>query len=347
MNKLTSSALVLLALILFSLVSCKEDGPQADSKPVANFYVAGSREVNGGPRAVVWINGIPKDQGEASGFNYCTSIALVGTDLYSAVNEFGSTYSSSIYKNGVKFLSVLSDKSEECKINHIAIYNNIVYSCGYVTIQDVKYARIWKGSEEYFSRNSNSEAIRVIPAEGVLYSVINEESGSGEDIVRIFKEKEELYSLSSSPNEMSATDAVYYKGSIYTVGNVELSDAKDKITLWRDGDVFYTINETSVDCVAKSLFIHNGDTYIGGYSSESSLQINARIWQNSKPLYTLNGGADKAEVASLFWWNGFIYSSGYTENQNIFIPIIWCNDYILYKQLVTGDLFDVGQMLVQ
>lgn len=350
MKNFTFKAFAVLSLIAAGMVSCKEDGPQQAEKPQATFYVAGAQNVSGKYQAAVWVNGIPQKQGEAADNSWCSSLALVGNDLYSAVNESGNAgYASIVYKNNVEMFTVASGRSEECKINSIAVSGGKVYSCGYTVTGGIKYSKIWENGTQYLAHSGNSDAVRVIPAGGSIYSVINEGNNTGIVVPRIYKEAVVEYTLTDGTKNAYVVDALYSNGNIYSVGNIPATDpdSEDIIKLWRNGNEIYSINATDVNCVANGLFVNGSDIYVGGYSYDASGKRQAKVWKNGNLLYSLNGGAQNAEVSSVAMWNGFVYSSGYTDMGASRTPIIWWENAIYYKMQGGGDKPEIGQMFVR
>ena len=241
-----------------------------------------------------------------------------------------------------------------------------LWSAGYQIVDGVKYAAVWKGSNntpDYAPNSgdgceSESFGVTLVEADGGGYYTYhcgykNETAGTTTPRATVWNGNALLYTLSSEKSYAYGIDV--YDGETYTVG-VAVIDNKYVTKVWKNSDELYTLTDASANSRGWKIKVFGGDVYVCGWGT---LRTQC-IWKNGVPLYTYTAANTRGmsvtskgiyhavtEGNTTTGYTSSIYKDGqplYTVNNCEYLYDIFVKDECLNSEIRTLPFFDGFEM---
>ena len=150
------------------------------------------------------------------------------------------------------------------------------------------------------------------------------ESGTGENVAKVWKNGVVLYSLTDGTYRANANAVAVSGSDVYVAGNENSSGSIGK--LWKNGVAEAGYSDA---WLLYSISIEGSDVYVAGIS----LTFKAAVWKNGTLLYTLTPGAGNHAAYSTVVVDGDVYTVGHEQTgewgENC-VQKVWKNNTALY-----------------
>ncbi len=168
----------------------------------SNIYVVGRASIDGHTKACLWKDGVLTELANGDYYSTSESVCVVGNDVYIAgFKESDANDMAMLWKNGVEI--PLSDTANDSYAMSIKVVDNKVYSGGWEQISGIDVATVWiDGVANPITdgtKNANILDIEII-GNNVYASGYEEDASGNVGIAKLWKNGEEMYSLTNIPN---------------------------------------------------------------------------------------------------------------------------------------------------
>jgi hypothetical protein len=289
---------IIMLFFVIGYCSCKKSSSSVSNLPKPlNIYVAGYRTNNQGVNGAVdtatyWKNGAPVALSDGTNNAHANSIAVSGTDVYVAGDEYnGMNNVAKYWKNGQPFN--LTGGKNYASATSIAVSGSDVYVAGYEYVGR-NVAIYWKNGTRITLTDSTKNAFAFgIAVSGTDVYVAGYEqlnAGFGNDIAKYWKNGTPV-SLTDGSLEAQAYSIAVSGTDVYVAGHEwNGSGTADTANFWKNGSPSILNNpDGSPGSDTWSVFVSGTDVYVAGSGNNGAL-----YWKNSTPVALSNGTGTQA-----------------------------------------------------
>ena len=281
-----------------------------------DVYVAGNEyNAAGISAAKYWKNGLALAITLGTINSFANSIAVVGSDVYAAVNIEG--LGGGWWSNTSGSTGIFGGSSSNSRANSIAVVGSAVYVAGYDYNGPVTFARYW-GPGQWLSltdSTKNAKATCVTVSGSDVYVAGYEYNNAGFGVAKYWKNGQAI-ALSDGTRTTVANSIAVSGSDVYVAGSDSSSSSTgNSAKYWKNG-VAITLTDGTKPSSANSIAVVGSDVYVAG--SENNV---AKYWKNGVAI-TLPGGFSATSIAIE---GSNIYVAGYEYNGTVSVAKYWKN----------------------
>lgn len=148
---------------------------------------------------------------------------------------------------------------------------------------------------------------------------------AGKSVATVWKNGEELYTLTDGTNDAWAYSVFVAGSTVYTAG-YEQQGGLITAKLWENGALKYTLGSGTVSSYAYSVFAAGGSVYTAG-SEETGGALTAKVWKDGQELYAYSASPAASQAKAVVVSGSDVYAAGNLSG-DFSEPIaeIWKND---------------------
>ncbi|MDR2293463.1 MAG: Ig-like domain-containing protein [Prevotellaceae bacterium] len=210
-----------------------------------------------------------------------------------------------------------SDNENVADVNNAGVVTAIATGTATVTVTTVN--------------NIKATCLIIVGEEQNVYVAGYAWNADNKTIAKVWKNGEDLYSLTTGSNSAEAHSVYFANDNVYVAG-FEGNVAK----LWIN-TVAQSLSDGTKLAEAKSVFVSDADVYVAGYERNENLKTVAKVWKNGNPIPITDGTKD-AQANSVFVLGSDVYVAGYEANESGIIMAKYWKNGVSYS---LGGNFDV------
>ena len=267
-----------------------------------DIYTAGDyiREEDGLHEAAAFKNGeVLYHSFWGSQNNTCTDVVVDadGNVFWVRNSSNGTSKYGDVFKNDDYYLNNSNTGSH---LDALILKGSNVYAAGYLTTSSVRYATVWKDTDNtpYASWgdgvNDYQAAGIYAASDGAIYTCGYKTDSDNNYTAYVWKNANTTPEF-SLPN-VSFYDVCVYNGDVYVSGYEITGTSEMTAKIWKNGQELYILDEGWVSGGKMKIF--GGDIYV---TTRTVFNPNTYIWKNGQLLYTIPYTATET---------GFIMSDG-------------------------------------
>ena len=250
-----------------------------------------------------WLNGWANILPDSSGDAFANSVAVAGSDVYTA----GITY----YTDTSHVLYTTHDADYPKGGMRATIWKNGMPLSlpGYYVVGIVHGKYGVRGYEDYVSGISIS-GTDVYVAGGSLWTPAH--AGYWKNGVPVDLNSGLVYEASNGKWGFPTTTSIYAAGSDVYVTGFQTTSGLNLSTLaiyWHNGTLHFLSTDSVGGSDANSVFVAGNDVYVAGYQNINNYW-QATLWKNGVAT-TLTSGPTASVATSVFVWGHDVYVAGY------------------------------------